>query len=211
MPSAQWKATALPHTCASCGPVPLRSRDGDELSVSEKLRGWADPDSETADGGRPLHQALAQGHLAVARQLILYRADVWQQERGRTGVMVALESPEAMELLLETHKDDKAWKRATCHGACGERFARAVLGLARTPKTWPRAVAGLGALPESDRTTGGPRLGAKAAKPSSAQLASSRSCWTQAARRPCHVDGKRQLKPCRSKQASCFGGSEKRS
>ena len=44
--------------------------------VVEHLRTWANPNSITNDGKHALHRALAQGHTAVARQLLTYKADI---------------------------------------------------------------------------------------------------------------------------------------
>ncbi|CAE7209292.1 ANKRD50 [Symbiodinium natans] len=81
--------------------------DGDEAKVLEKLRDWKDPESQNTEGQRPLHQALARGHLKVARHLMLYKADVWQKANGRTAVSVALEHPDGLQLLIDAHKDDE--------------------------------------------------------------------------------------------------------
>ncbi|CAE7526635.1 ANKRD50 [Symbiodinium natans] len=81
--------------------------DGDEAKVLEKLRDWKDPESQNTEGQRPLHQALAKGHLKVARHLMLYKADVWQKANGRTAVSVALEHPDGLQLLIDAHRDDE--------------------------------------------------------------------------------------------------------
>ena len=104
---------AQPTECLCHPPAAeqLRAYDGDEEKVLEKLRDWKDPDSETNEKKRPLHRALARGHVNVAKHLIMYRADAWKKEGGKTAAMVALEHQKGsglLELLKETHKDDKA-------------------------------------------------------------------------------------------------------
>ncbi|CAE7420957.1 Asb10 [Symbiodinium necroappetens] len=50
--------------------------DNNVQKVVERLRTWANPNSITNDGKHALHRALAQGHTAVARQLLTYKADI---------------------------------------------------------------------------------------------------------------------------------------
>ena len=54
----------------------LRAYDNNVQKVVEQLRTWANPNSATNDGKHALHRALAQGHAAVARQLLTYKADI---------------------------------------------------------------------------------------------------------------------------------------
>ncbi|CAE7550668.1 secG, partial [Symbiodinium pilosum] len=84
-----------------------RAFDGDEAKVLEKLREWKDPNSENENGQRPLHQALIKGHLKVARHLMLYKADLWERVNDQTAVSLALEHPDGLKLLIDTHPDGK--------------------------------------------------------------------------------------------------------
>ena len=165
---------------SACDPFQQpRAHDGDEQKVLEKLRDWKDPDSETTDHKRPLHQALAKGHETVAKHLIMYRADAWKKEGGKTAVLVALESQkesELLELLKRTHKDDnKARALRWWHRSVPSSFAQDPADLtsgSRGLRPCLRPVAGAA-------SRGWLVQCAKAVKLSSRQLAGSRRCWTK--------------------------------
>ncbi|CAE7715002.1 ANKRD50 [Symbiodinium sp. CCMP2592] len=88
--------------------------DDNVQKVVEHLRNWANPNSATNDGKHALHRALAQGHTAVARQLLTYKADVWLKENDKTALDVALEvtveKPGSLELLVDLHEQYKDFK-----------------------------------------------------------------------------------------------------
>ncbi|CAE7706815.1 ANK1 [Symbiodinium sp. CCMP2592] len=85
--------------------------DDNVQKVVEHLRTWANPNSATNDGKHALHRALAQGHTAVARQLLTYKANIWLKENDKTALDVALEvaeeKPASLELLVDLHEQYK--------------------------------------------------------------------------------------------------------
>ncbi|CAE7714985.1 Ank1 [Symbiodinium sp. CCMP2592] len=99
--------------------------DDNVQKVVEHLRNWANPNSATNDGKHALHRALAQGHTAVARQLLTYKADIrtkFQElvadiglkENDKTAwdvaLEVAVEKPGSLELLVDLHEQYKDFK-----------------------------------------------------------------------------------------------------
>ncbi|CAE7714911.1 Ank3 [Symbiodinium sp. CCMP2592] len=88
--------------------------DDNVQKVVEHLRTWANPNSASNDGKHALHRALAQGHTAVARQLLTYKADIWLTENGSTALDIALEvateNPGSLELLVDLHEQYKDFK-----------------------------------------------------------------------------------------------------
>ncbi|CAE7649531.1 ASB2 [Symbiodinium necroappetens] len=94
--------------------------DDNVQQVVEHLRMWANPNSATNDGKHALHRALAQGHTAVARQLLTYKADIWLKENGKSALDVALEvaaeKPGSLEVLVDFHERYKAWAQLPVFG-----------------------------------------------------------------------------------------------
>ena len=94
--------------------------------VVELLRNWANPNSATNDGRHALHRALAQGHIEVARQLLIYKADIWLEENEKTALDIAIElanasTPTCLELLVDLYEPHKAWtqlslENSSCFG-----------------------------------------------------------------------------------------------
>eukprot|EP00439_Symbiodinium_sp_Y106_P059192 s2248_g8.t1 len=92
--------------------------DGNVQKVVELLRNWANPNSATNDGRHALHRALAQGHIEVARQLLIYKADIWLEENEKTALDIAIElanasTPTCLELLVDLYEPHKAPQSAS--------------------------------------------------------------------------------------------------
>ena len=112
---SQWtyRDTPLNTSEASC-PAQSRAFDGNEDKVVELLRNWMNPNSKTEDEKHALHMALAQGHTAVVRQLLIFKADIWLEEGGRgNAVDIAIElakakQPDCLKLLVDLHEQYKA-------------------------------------------------------------------------------------------------------
>ncbi|CAE7638219.1 ANKRD50 [Symbiodinium necroappetens] len=94
--------------------------DDNVQKVVEHLRTWANPNSATDDGKHALHRALAQGHIAVARQLLTYKADIWLEENNKSALDVALEvaaeKPGSLEVLVDLHEQYQAWAHLPVFG-----------------------------------------------------------------------------------------------
>ena len=83
----------------------------------------------------PLCQALTKGHLKVARHLMLYKADLWKRVNDQTAVSLALEHPDGLQLLIDTHPDDEALAPVRAEWPEVVLVERMRLP-ARTPRTW---------------------------------------------------------------------------
>ncbi|CAE7751162.1 ANKRD17, partial [Symbiodinium necroappetens] len=118
--------------------------DNNVQKAVEQLRTWANPNSATNDGKHALHRALAQGHTAVARQLLTYKANIWLKENDKTALDVALEvaaeKPGSLELLVDLHEQYQDYKSdagrgLSCNGLqAGSRTLVKQLPVTETPR-----------------------------------------------------------------------------